>query len=48
MIDPLLPEKKKDEEKSDEDNLLAMRNALGDTLGTGIPGGLDLDITTPL
>lgn len=37
---------------SDDNQLLGMNNpgsiAMGDMLGTGIPGGIDMDFTTPL
>lgn len=37
--------KRRDEEDSPS---LMTKMAMGDMLGTGIPGGLDMDITTPL
>ena len=39
-------------ESSDNNQLLGMNNTgsitMGDMLGTGIPGGIDMDFTTPL
>jgi hypothetical protein len=34
--------------QSDEDSRRMTNLALGDMLNTGIPGGFDMDITTPL
>jgi hypothetical protein len=33
--------------KQEEDNTRLRNVALGDMLNTGIPGGIDMDITTP-
>lgn len=42
---PSCERKRRDEEDSPS---LMSNLAMGDMLGTGIPGGLDMDITTPL
>lgn len=41
-------ERKRRDEEDDSNKSLTHNIAMGDMLGTGIPGGIDMDFTTPL